>query len=252
MDSIRNLSRRKCPKNKILETKMNYNETSRTRWENLTLANNYIFCRLMEDNPDMYREILEKRARYYSSIMDVDSLSIGEGYESLKTSYVIFLCLNDPFRQGLKHYTFRNRCDGNGMSLDDGVIKVFYNVPKCVNMDDERKEIFFRLLQGKPASGQFADKLTAMMEKVKQNIDYRRQFMTWEQTIQEAERRAARKAAEEAHEQGLNEGIEKIAAAMLADGMAVEKVIQLTGLSEEQVQKLESCQSTIPGKPVMN
>ena len=49
---------------------------------------------------------LPKRARYYQSIIDMDNLSHGEKYSQLKDSYIIFLCLSDPFDEKLPMYFF--------------------------------------------------------------------------------------------------------------------------------------------------
>ena len=40
---------------------------------------------------------LGKRTRYYQSMMDCDNLLKGQNYNDLKESYVIFICLSDPF-----------------------------------------------------------------------------------------------------------------------------------------------------------
>ncbi|MBQ0162352.1 MAG: Rpn family recombination-promoting nuclease/putative transposase [Treponema sp.] len=46
---------------------------------------------------------LLKRARFYSSCIDVDSLKQGKNYSELKENIIIFLCLEDPFN---KNYQF--------------------------------------------------------------------------------------------------------------------------------------------------
>ncbi len=126
------------------------------KWERATLADNFIFCKVMTANPDLCKELLEmllnieierieqplseyalktdygskgvrfdvyvkdgtgrcfdievqttnrknlaRRARYYQSLMDLDMLATGADYGDLKDGYVIFLCLDDPFGQGL-------------------------------------------------------------------------------------------------------------------------------------------------------
>ena len=71
---------------------------------------------------------LAKRARYYQGVMDVDNLMAGDDYKDLKDSYVIFLCMGDPFGLGLPVYTIRNRIDEAPSELiDDGRLSVFYN-----------------------------------------------------------------------------------------------------------------------------
>ena len=37
----------------------NFISTYEERWENLTLANNFIFCKVMESNPDLCKQLLE-------------------------------------------------------------------------------------------------------------------------------------------------------------------------------------------------
>ncbi len=56
---------------------------------------------------------LGKRTRYYQSMMDSDNLLKGQNYRELKESYVLFICLSDPFKQGLPVYTFKNTCEEN-------------------------------------------------------------------------------------------------------------------------------------------
>ncbi|MDD7416296.1 MAG: Rpn family recombination-promoting nuclease/putative transposase [Spirochaetales bacterium] len=86
------------------------------------------------------QDALGKRARYYQSMIDMDSLMKGEDYTNLKESYVLFICKNDPFKDennnnyGLPCYTFRNICEeNNAVNLNDNSCKVIYNVIKnCI------------------------------------------------------------------------------------------------------------------------
>ena len=54
---------------------------------------------------------LPKRSRYYQGMIDLNLIERGADYNELKKSYVIFICLNDPFDKNLHIYTFENRCD---------------------------------------------------------------------------------------------------------------------------------------------
>ena len=53
---------------------------------------------------------LPKRSRYYSSMIDADSLLKGKGYTELAESFIVFICSKDPFKLGLPVYTFQNTC----------------------------------------------------------------------------------------------------------------------------------------------
>ena len=49
---------------------------------------------------------LGKRARYYQSQIDNETLMKGQTFHKLKESFVIFLCAFDPFSYGLRRYQF--------------------------------------------------------------------------------------------------------------------------------------------------
>lgn len=52
---------------------------------------------------------LGKRARYYQSICDLDSLAKGVGYDELGAQYILFICPEDFFEAGKAVYRFQNR-----------------------------------------------------------------------------------------------------------------------------------------------
>ena len=49
---------------------------------------------------------LPKRSRYYQGMVDLNLIEKGENYNKLKSSYIIFICLKDPFDAGRHIYTF--------------------------------------------------------------------------------------------------------------------------------------------------
>ena len=54
---------------------------------------------------------IEKRSRYYQSVIDYDLLRKGMEYGDLPFSYIIFLCVNDPLGSGLPVYTVAPQCE---------------------------------------------------------------------------------------------------------------------------------------------
>lgn len=60
--------------------------------------------------------------------MDITSLAPGEDFNDLKPGYVIFICMFDPFGDGLYQYTFEERCNENGRALGDETVKMFLDV----------------------------------------------------------------------------------------------------------------------------
>ena len=56
-----------------------------------------------------YHKFIGKRIRYYDSVMTINSLESGKQYEKLPNSYIIFICLYDPFGMGRAVYEFTKR-----------------------------------------------------------------------------------------------------------------------------------------------
>ena len=50
---------------------------------------------------------LPKRSCYYHTSMDTHFLKKGKPYKDLKPSYVIFICMKDPFEKGEAIYQFQ-------------------------------------------------------------------------------------------------------------------------------------------------
>lgn len=65
------------------------------------------------------QRLIPKRARYCSSLLDVDSSKKGMEYEELKPIKVIFLCEKDPFERGLPYYCERDYIEELGCPYDN-------------------------------------------------------------------------------------------------------------------------------------
>ena len=69
------------------------------------------------------------RARYYQGMLDLDNLLKGSDYVELPQTYIIFLCMNDPFDLNLPIYEPHSYIDPSNQHLyDDKTRKIFYNV----------------------------------------------------------------------------------------------------------------------------
>ena len=266
------------------------------KWNSLTLANNFIFCKVLEENPDVCKEPLEmlldiktdrieqpksqqtsktdfdsrgirldvyvkdgtgrcfdieiqtsnymrleKRARYYQGLMDVDSIQFGQEYSALKDSYVIFLCLGDAFGHRLPVYTFRYRAEEDkNILMNDGTVNIFFNATMYDKMQSENLRSFFRYLCGKNSDDNFTDRLSALVERVKMNAQWRHRYMTIEQEIKlQVEARTNERLNEKLNEK-LDESKLEIAKNLLKINISPEQIAMATGLSLEQVKSLET------------
>ena len=273
------------------------------KWNSLTLANNFIFCKVLEENPDVCKELLEmlldikidrieqpkseqtfktdfdsrgirldvyvkdgtgrcfdieiqtsnymqleKRARYYQGLMDVDSIQFGQEYSALKDSYVIFLCLGDAFGHRLPVYTFRYRAEEDkNILMNDGTVNIFFNATMYDKMQSENLRSFFKYLCGKNSDDNFTDRLSALVERVKMNAQWRHRYMTIEQEIKlqveartkERAKELAKDIAKDMAQDIANEKTIETAKKMLENNIPAEIVAKCTGLEISQLDKLK-------------
>jgi len=211
--------------------------TPQEKWNKATLANNFIFYKVMRHHPEECKELLElllqmeidhivmtqeesididpfskgirmdvyakndtqvfdlevqaidtkelpERARYYQGIMDADNLPSGEVYSKLKESYIIFICLEDIFHQGLPLYRFENLCiEDNKIKLQDRTHKYFFAASNCDKLTDERQKAFFNLLLNNKINDSYTNRLSELLTEAKMNIQWRMQYMEFEREL---------------------------------------------------------------------
>lgn len=67
------------------------------------------------------------RARYYSSVMDVENLDAGQKFRELPDTYTIFITEKDFYKKGEPLYLIRNMNLTTGMPFDDGAYIIYVN-----------------------------------------------------------------------------------------------------------------------------
>lgn len=143
---------------------------------------------------------LPERTRYYQGIIDMDIISKGESYRILKKSYIVFICTFDLFEEGLYKYTFENRCKENPeILLGDGTQKIFLNAKGLLDDAGEDMKAFLRYILGEETDNDFVRQLKDRAIAVKQNIEWRKDYMM--QHIREQLK------LEEGIEQGIEQGL---------------------------------------------
>jgi predicted thioesterase len=68
-----------------------------------------------------------RRARYHSSMVDVNMLKKGKDYRELRDSYVIFITKNDYFEDGQPIYWVERTFRENGKNFNDGSHIIYVN-----------------------------------------------------------------------------------------------------------------------------
>ena len=202
--------------------------------------------RIIDIEIQCYRQLaLGKRTRYYQSMIDIDSLMKGQPYPTLKESYILFICKQDPFKTGKKDekgndeyyglpcYTFRNICEENPLvNLNDKSVKVIYNASAYEEEKDKKIHDFLRyVLTDDAGEDDFTKRLAVIVKKLKDDEKFRSDYAAmnlhdWDLTRM-------------AKESGAHENAIKNAINALKMNLTVEQVSKITGLSQEEIQKLK-------------
>ena len=180
--------------------------------------------------------------------MDVDNLMAGDDYKDLKDSYVIFLCMGDPFGLGLPVYTIRNRIDEAPSKLiDDGRLSVFYNAKLYAKMKSQKLQAFFGYLSRQKSDSDLTDRLTKLVERLKISPQERKDYMTLSEMIQENREEGWAEGKAEGIEEGISQGISQgeqkkaleTAKNLLENKIDQNLVAKCTGLTLEDVMALQ-------------
>ena len=194
---------------------------------------------------------LPRRTRMYSSMMDANMLDKGLEYEQLKDSYVIFICMFDPFHEGLTRYTFRSICEeAEGLPLGDGRCIMFLNTKGSVGDLSTNLDAFFGYLNGgiesigtgKDSGNEFVEKLDECVLDINGDEGWRQGYMKYELNLIEKfkEGREAGEAAGEAKGISIGEANERsrMAKSLKEQGVPIEVIAKAASISIEETKSL--------------
>ena len=185
-------------------------------------------------------EDLPRRMRYYQSMIDIDSLIAGSEYETLKESYVIFLCTKDPFGLGLPVYTFNTVCrEKNDFTLNDGINKLFFNASAfAAEKNLEIKGFLGYLCIGKP-SDYLTEDIDRRVERLKINEIFRSDYMMDALPLYDARQAGLKEGMEKGRLAGERNAKFETAKKMLENKIPIDLITKCTSLSLEEVKRLK-------------
>ena len=167
-----------------------------------------------------------KRARYNSSMMDANLLQKGEDFEQLPETYVVFITEHDVMAKGLPLYQVERCILATGEKFEDGAHIIYVN--GAYRDGTPIGKLMHDFSCTDPADmhyGVLADRVRFFKES-KEGVA----IMC--------------KAMEDMRNQTLREGMMEVARRMLAAGKyALEEIAEISGLSLDEVKKLQTGQS---------
>ncbi len=181
------------------------------------------------------QDALEKRMRYYQSMLDIDDLIRGSSYDELKESYVIFICKSSPFKKDKPDwnhsvYKMETMCrDYPDLIFNDSAYKLIYNASAYKTEKDPELRAFLNFVCRNNADDNFTRKITSLIDKIKQNEINKTEYMSM--NIHEYDKfRAGKK-------EGIAEGLKQgtLAGARQKAIEAAKKLLKMNVLSVEQI-----------------
>ena len=186
---------------------------------------------------------LPKRTRMYSSMMDANMLDKGLEYEELKDSYVIFICMFDPFEKGLARYTFRSICEeAEGLSLGDGRCIMFLNTKGSIGELGKDMDAFFGYINGgvssigtgKDSGNEFVERLDECVLDINGDEDWRQGYMKYELNLIEKYKDGEAKGISIGEANATN----RMVKSFKEQGFPIEAIAKAANLSIEEVNRI--------------
>ena len=157
----------------------------------VTSARGVRFDAVVKDDQERYYDIemqventgdLGRRARYYQSQIDNETLMKGETFHKLKESFVIFLCAFDPFSYGLRRYQFHQYEDTiRNLRLDTHSHVLFVNSKGTEGEVSNDLAGIIDVMNQKPnQTNPLANKLKKEIDYYNQDSEKRRELMDYE------------------------------------------------------------------------
>lgn len=176
---------------------------------------------------------LSKRSRYYQGMIDLNSIERGARYSELINSYIIFICMFDPFSKSEVRYTFESMChEVPGLLLGSDTRTIFLNPFGKTDGLSEGLKSFLAYLRGEVIRNSFAEQLDDVVQKARQHDEWRMEYMTLLMRDQENIEKGKREGK---LEEKLN-----VAKTLLKNGwLSDEKIMQATNLSADELKKVK-------------
>ena len=151
----------------------------------------------VEDEKDVVYDIemqvvnhhdLMTRSRYYQSLVDQDVLEKTGDYQNLKKTFIIFICVFDPFEDDLIMYRIKPTYelpDGERRICDDGTQRIFIYAGGHQGDVSEDFKNLMAYIRKSTVQGDLAERINKSVEHYNGSKEWRHAHMTLEQKMRE-------------------------------------------------------------------
>ena len=185
---------------------------------------------------------MAKRTRYYQGMIDLNLIEKGSPYSELKKTYIIFICLENPFKDSGKNlpiYTFENVClQDKEIKLNDDAYKVIINAAGDRTNLSDNMCAFLDYLQGREAESNLTKAIEQSVDNAINRSDWRVEYMTLNAKIMEERAEARAEGIKVGREEGIIIGTIGMGKDIgLSDDDILAKISQKFVLTSEEAQQ---------------
>lgn len=156
-----------------------------------------------------YKDLI-LRSRYYQSAADISTVKRRTKYSELKENYILFICRDDPFGEGLPCYTKKTIfAESQRLSYDDKTHNVFYNTSAFAKAENEEIRDILHFIYTLQADSDFTRQLESFVNFAKSNISFKDEYMYFQDILEDEKEQAREIGLAEGREKGLLEGREE-------------------------------------------
>lgn len=171
------------------------------------------------------RKNLPRRTRYYQSMMDSRNLRKSTDYSLLPDSYIVFICMEDPYDESFYKYTFEESCtEKPSLKMGDGAWKIFINANGTVGKVSEDLKEFLQYLVTKQPVNKLTRDIEEAVQEARSDEEWRNDYMTLSEMY------------EMYKEDGYNTGVNQIIDNMIMKKLTNEEISSYTGKPEDYIE----------------
>ncbi|MBQ5470804.1 MAG: Rpn family recombination-promoting nuclease/putative transposase [Treponema sp.] len=193
-----------------------------------------------------YKEnALGERTRFYQSLLDTDSLMKGSTYDELKESYIVFICLENPFdnlkeEDLIPRYEFVSLCkEKPSIRLNDKSTKVIYNASRYKKEKDPVVRAFLKFVYENKSEDSFTKNIQNRVDDVKRAEINKEEYLNMNIHDYDVLRRGRDEGIAIGIERGKDESRLETAKKLLQMNVCtIEQIASATELSIEEVKAL--------------
>ena len=181
---------------------------------------------------------IERRSRYYQSMMDSDCLDKGGKFNDLKNTYEVFICTFDYFGKDEPLYVVESYIRKNDLIFDDGTGRILLNTRCSPDKIPEGLRAFYEYIND--PSKVDTELVRDINERVRKynTPEWREKQLTFGHMLDEAEKRGLAQGRIEGEVSGRAAEKLEIAKTLKAKGVDIDIIAEASGLSKEEIEQL--------------